>query len=149
MTKRSIIGLNSNSYTKRLKVKLYGKWVDTKPLIINNINKSILIYKNNFRLITYSDPKICIPYTTHNYTNYNKVFGVSKLLITSMLNYLINTSTLNTSTYYYILKTSTLNYRLKTSTINYIVILLLVIQIFYKQICILEWVFKYTDSYIT
>jgi hypothetical protein len=114
--------------------------VDTKPLIINNINKSIIIYKNNFSLITYSDPKICIPYTTHNYTNYNKVFWVSKLLITSMLNYIINTSTLNTSTY---------NYILKTSTLNYIFILLLVIQIFYKQICILEWVFKYTDSYIT
>ena len=69
--------VNSNSYTKCLKVKIYGKWLDTKPLIINNINKFIIIYKNNFSLITYSDPKKCIPYTTDNYTNYNKVFWVS------------------------------------------------------------------------
>ena len=100
--------------------------MDTKPLIINNINKSIIIYKNNFSLLTYSDPKICIPYTTHNYTNYNKVFWVSKLLITSMLNYIINTSTLNTSTLNYILNistlnTSTLNYILNISMLNYII----------------------------
>lgn len=110
-----MVNINSNSYTKRLKVKIYGKWVDTKPLIINNINKSIIIYKNNFSLITYSDTKICIPYTTHNYTNYNIVFWVSMLLITSMLNYIINISTLNTSTYNYILKTSTINYILNTT----------------------------------
>ena len=89
--------------------------MDTKPLIINNINKSIIIYKNNFSLLTYSDPKICIPYTTHNYTNYNKVFWVSKLLITSMLNYIISTSTLNTSTLNYILNISTLNYIINTT----------------------------------
>lgn len=52
-----MVNINSDSYTKRLKVKVDGKWVDTRPLVINNINKSIIIYKNNFNLITYSDPK--------------------------------------------------------------------------------------------
>nr|YP_009543519.1 DNA polymerase type B [Coniothyrium glycines]AYU74409.1 DNA polymerase type B [Coniothyrium glycines] len=47
------VTINSDSYKKRDKVRLDGRWIDTKPLVINNIDKSISIYENNFNLITY------------------------------------------------------------------------------------------------
>lgn len=104
-----MVNINSDSYTKRLKVKVDGKWINTKPLFINTIDKSIVVYKNNFSLITYSDPKKDIAYTTDSSitdssTKYNKV-SFTKLSNTNTINYMQNTA----FTYPYEMKISLYN----------------------------------------
>lgn len=40
-----VIWLNGDAYKKRTKVFLSDKWIDTKPIIINLIDKSLVVYK--------------------------------------------------------------------------------------------------------
>lgn len=50
------VTINSNSYTKRIKIFKNGKWIDTKPVCINDIDKALVIYKNNKNLIPINSP---------------------------------------------------------------------------------------------
>lgn len=49
-----LVNINSSSFNKRSKIKTNGKWVDTKPLIINTIDRSLIKYKKNFNVIVYN-----------------------------------------------------------------------------------------------
>lgn len=40
-----IVTLYSNSYTKRIKIRdSFSKWIDTKPIFTNEIDKSLILY---------------------------------------------------------------------------------------------------------
>ena len=41
----SEVNVNWNSYTKRSKIYGNGLWIDTKPLVVNTIDKSITIWE--------------------------------------------------------------------------------------------------------
>jgi hypothetical protein len=47
------VTLTSTGYTKRTKLYLYCFWDDTKPLYINDIDKSLIPYKDMFSLVEY------------------------------------------------------------------------------------------------
>lgn len=47
------VNILADSYTKRNKNFIEGKWVDTRPLIINYLDKSIVLYTNRLSLIPY------------------------------------------------------------------------------------------------
>lgn len=52
------ITINSNNYTKRVKIHSDEVWVDTKPVFINNIDKSLIPYNTNTNksLLVLSNP---------------------------------------------------------------------------------------------
>jgi len=45
-----------NSYTKRIKIFNNGKWIDTKSVCINDIDKALVIYENKKNLIPINSP---------------------------------------------------------------------------------------------
>ena len=69
------VTINSNSYTKRHKI--YNKeneWVDTKPIFINNIEKSLVLYTQNY-LVVY---KYVYLFASQPRNNRKNIFIVSK-----------------------------------------------------------------------
>jgi len=64
---------------------LNGKWINTKPLIINEIDTSVVVYHNKFSLIVYTESKKFIPNIIKNNTKHNKV-PIKKLSVTNSVN---------------------------------------------------------------
>ena len=48
------ISINSNSYNKRSKIFDLYNWIDTRPLFINTLDTSLIVYNNNKSIILYN-----------------------------------------------------------------------------------------------
>jgi hypothetical protein len=96
------IDLNADSYRKRRKICKKEKWIDTKPLILNNNctiqsnSDSKLKYINNrsklnntFKLSIGKNKKLSNHITKHNFSTYN---SRSKLLFNKFMNNIIDIS---------------------------------------------------------
>lgn len=52
ISEKNII-ISSDSFTKREKIYMHNKWIDTKPILINRIDKSLILYFVKLSLVLY------------------------------------------------------------------------------------------------